>query len=121
LTHRRFLATIALSNFSRQQERRQCNSGLFGPDRRCGSRLEGISLRASGGAADPAYRIPRSVSDARAIAAASGIHRPSPRAVLDRYCVTCHNQRVKTGGLTLDNIDVTDVGAHPELPCMSPS
>ena len=40
---------------------------------------------------------------------------PSHRAVLDRYCVTCHNQRAKTGGLTLDNVDVADVGAHPEI------
>ena len=40
---------------------------------------------------------------------------PSPRAVLDRYCVTCHNQRAKTGGLTLDNVDIADVGTHPEI------
>src|SRR5262245_16717506 len=31
------------------------------------------------------------------------------RALLDRYCVTCHNSRSKTGGLALDGIDV----AHP--------
>ena len=24
------------------------------------------------------------------------------RSVVDKYCVTCHNQRLKTGGLTLD-------------------
>jgi len=41
---------------------------------------------------------------------------PSPqRALLDRYCVTCHNQRLKTGGLTLDAMDVADVGAAPEV------
>jgi cytochrome c551/c552 len=28
------------------------------------------------------------------------------RAMLDRYCVTCHNQKLKTGGLTLDRIDL---------------
>src|SRR5262245_19894442 len=28
------------------------------------------------------------------------------RALLDQYCVTCHNSRLKTGGLALDNIDV---------------
>jgi mono/diheme cytochrome c family protein len=27
------------------------------------------------------------------------------RALLDKYCVTCHNQRAKTGGLALDNVD----------------
>ena len=30
----------------------------------------------------------------------------SPRLVLDRYCVTCHNDRLKTAGLTLDQIGV---------------
>jgi mono/diheme cytochrome c family protein len=37
-----------------------------------------------------------------------------PRAVLDKYCVTCHNQRLKTGGLALDTIDVNNAGAHAE-------
>jgi mono/diheme cytochrome c family protein len=38
----------------------------------------------------------------------------SPRALLDTYCVTCHNQRLKTAGLTLDTLDVTNVGADAE-------
>ena len=39
------------------------------------------------------------------------------RALLDRYCVTCHNDRLLTGGLTLDAaaVDVTDVAAHAEV------
>ena len=32
------------------------------------------------------------------------------RALLDTYCVTCHNQRAKTAGLTFDTMDL----AHPE-------
>ena len=39
----------------------------------------------------------------------------SHSAVLKRYCITCHNQRSKTGGLTLDTVDLADVGAHPEI------
>jgi hypothetical protein len=31
---------------------------------------------------------------------------PAPRATLDKYCVTCHNTRVKAGGLLLDQLDV---------------
>ena len=27
---------------------------------------------------------------------------------LDKYCVTCHNERTKTGGLALDTLDVTE-------------
>ena len=34
-----------------------------------------------------------------------------PRALLDRYCVTCHNERLQTGGLALDTLDLSDV-AH---------
>ena len=40
----------------------------------------------------------------------------SHRAVLNRYCVTCHNERLNTAGLRLDQIDVdavsTDEGAE---------
>ena len=35
------------------------------------------------------------------------------RALLDRYCITCHNARLNTGGLALDRLDLTDVGAAP--------
>jgi mono/diheme cytochrome c family protein len=36
------------------------------------------------------------------------------RALFDRYCVTCHNERLKTGGLMLDKVDLTRVEAHRE-------
>jgi hypothetical protein len=39
----------------------------------------------------------------------------SERALLDQYCVTCHNQRLKTGGLTLDQMDVTQIKDHAEV------
>ena len=37
------------------------------------------------------------------------------RAVLDRYCVTCHNQRLKMAQLALDGADLPRVAAHPEI------
>jgi mono/diheme cytochrome c family protein len=45
---------------------------------------------------------------------------PTPQAVpareiLNKYCVTCHNARLKTAGLLLDTLDVDNVGADPEL------
>lgn len=40
---------------------------------------------------------------------------PSPRAVFDKYCVTCHNQRMKAGGLALDTLDATEVGEQAEV------
>jgi hypothetical protein len=38
----------------------------------------------------------------------------SQRAVLDQYCVTCHNQKLKTAGLMLDKLDLARVGEHTE-------
>jgi mono/diheme cytochrome c family protein len=37
------------------------------------------------------------------------------RSLLDRYCVTCHNARLKTGGLALDTADPADVARNTEL------
>ena len=37
------------------------------------------------------------------------------RALLDQYCVGCHNQRSKTAGLTLDTMDLADVAKHADV------
>ncbi|MGA2882704.1 MAG: DUF1592 domain-containing protein [Bryobacteraceae bacterium] len=37
-----------------------------------------------------------------------------PRALLDKYCVTCHNDRAKTGGLTLEKLDMANIPANAE-------
>ena len=39
----------------------------------------------------------------------------SQRALVDRYCVTCHNERLRTGGLALDTLDVSRVGEAPAI------
>ena len=39
----------------------------------------------------------------------------SQRVLLDRYCVTCHNETLKTAGLTLDTLDVEHVAAGAEV------
>ncbi len=39
----------------------------------------------------------------------------APQAVLDTYCITCHNQRLRTGGLALDSLDVATPAAHAEV------
>ena len=39
---------------------------------------------------------------------------PSQQAVLAKYCITCHNQRAKTGGLALDTLNLADVPNHAE-------
>ncbi len=37
------------------------------------------------------------------------------RALVDRYCVTCHSEALKTGGLSLETADLSDVPAHVPL------
>ena len=52
-------------------------------------------------------------SQAEASSQEPGSPAAAQRALLNRYCVTCHNQRLKTAGLTLDDIDVANVGDNP--------
>ncbi len=37
------------------------------------------------------------------------------RALLDQYCVTCHNDRLKTSNLSLEKLDLATVGDHPDI------
>ncbi len=39
---------------------------------------------------------------------------PAPKAVLDKYCVSCHNDKLRIGGFSLDNLDVANPGAHAD-------
>ncbi|MEQ1760533.1 MAG: DUF1592 domain-containing protein [Vicinamibacterales bacterium] len=46
----------------------------------------------------------------------AGVPAPSTfRPVLDRYCVTCHSDRLKTGGLSLQATSLDDVAANGEV------
>ena len=59
----------------------------------------------------PAVRIP---------ATPPGQQRPASaatpqRALIDRYCVTCHNERLRAGGLALDVLDVSRVADAPQI------
>ena len=58
----------------------------------------GVSLALSAGAAARA--------EVPSPSAASG---DKARALLDRYCVTCHNDRLKTANLSLQGLDLTNV------------
>ena len=39
----------------------------------------------------------------------------SQQALVNRYCVGCHNERLRTGNLALDTVPVSSVGQHPEI------
>ena len=54
-------------------------------------------------------------SPAKAAATApSATSGPQVRALLDQYCVGCHNQKLKTADLTLDKLDPSHVELNPE-------
>jgi hypothetical protein len=38
----------------------------------------------------------------------------TPAPVFNKYCVTCHNAKLKTGGFVLDTAELEHVGAHAE-------
>src|SRR5258708_2155871 len=39
----------------------------------------------------------------------------STRALLDAYCVTCHNDRLKTAGFTFEALDTSNVAANADV------
>ncbi|MBV8844493.1 MAG: DUF1592 domain-containing protein [Bryobacterales bacterium] len=40
---------------------------------------------------------------------------PTPRETFDKYCVTCHNQKLRTSGLALDTLDLSKTAENAEL------
>ncbi len=53
-------------------------------------------------------------ADAQAVTSAA-VSATSSRALLNDYCVICHNEKLKTAGLLLDKSDVQHVGAGAEV------
>src|SRR6185503_8763210 len=61
-----------------------------------------------------------SLTGARGGQAATAPAAPIPatsavRATLDRYCVGCHNDRARTGGLSLASLDPASVGGRTDV------
>ena len=61
-----------------------------------------------------AYSRVDSSSGGQAPATPAASRAADARAMLDTYCVTCHNQRLKTAGLMLDTADVTSPHRIPK-------
>jgi hypothetical protein len=47
--------------------------------------------------------------------AGAGHNATTQRALIDQYCVGCHNARTKTANLMLDQLDLTNLGAHADI------
>src|SRR5215467_525633 len=39
----------------------------------------------------------------------------APQEVITRYCVGCHNDRLKTSGLSLEKLDAANAAANPDV------
>src|SRR5262252_2855233 len=37
------------------------------------------------------------------------------RPVIDKYCISCHSERLKTGGLVLEGLDLAELPAHADV------
>jgi hypothetical protein len=63
----------------------------------------------------PTSAAPPQAASARVPAASPQAGAEAQRALLDKYCVTCHNDRVKTANLSLQGTDLTRVADHAEM------
>src|SRR5579863_1332718 len=45
----------------------------------------------------------------------SGATAAAQRALLDQYCVGCHNDRTRIANFSLQSADINTVGDHPEV------
>src|SRR5687768_1335146 len=48
------------------------------------------------------------------VPAAASAQTAEQQALLNRYCVSCHNEKLKAGEFVLSTLDVNNVGAHGE-------
>ena len=80
-------------------------------------------LAASGGTQFAAAQAPQPAAAASATSVRAALETPEPaapasaasvRATLDRFCVRCHNDRLRTADLALDTHDLAKVGADAE-------
>ena len=59
------------------------------------------------------------ISSAPFASAPRALTQPSPApeysTFLATYCVACHNDRQKTGGLSLEHMDLADVADHADV------
>src|SRR6266581_978884 len=69
----------------------------------------------SGASASPTGRSNLSTSGASASPTGRSSLSTAQRALLDQYCVTCHNERTKRANLSLEKLDLTTVGDNPQL------
>jgi mono/diheme cytochrome c family protein len=63
----------------------------------------------------PAKAAPATAAKAGTAKAATPADFVAGRAVLDKYCAGCHNDKVKSGGLSMAGLDLSKIAQHAEV------
>ena len=79
-----------------------------------------VSGQAAGPQRPAARSAPRTSTNVPQQQASKALASPAPdvaaqRALLDRYCVTCHNEKLKTANLMLDKLDLARLGDQAQV------
>src|SRR5690606_31541914 len=75
--------------------------------------LASLGLRA--GHPDGQSQTPAPASTAGAARGAARSEAPSEAALVKQYCVTCHNARTQSGGLSLEGLDPAAAASHADV------
>ena len=62
-----------------------------------------------------ASALPQATGQQQQAASPSDVSTGGQRDLLKRYCLGCHNDRLETGGLSLEAVDLSNVGEHAEV------
>jgi cytochrome c5 len=58
---------------------------------------------------------PRQTTAQSSASSSAGASAAAEGAVIKQYCVTCHNDKLKTDGLSLENADLSHIGDKPQV------
>ena len=61
-----------------------------------------------------AWTEPQAAGPQTSVAPSAAPASPNYQAVLKQYCVTCHNDKLRTGNLALDTLDLSNIPANAE-------
>src|SRR5438067_9219931 len=78
--------------------------------------MKGRSLFVAAGSLAMLLRaVPETVHAQRQPSAVAALSAPDARAVVNKYCITCHSTRLKTAGFVLDTLDLDKVPDDAEI------
>ncbi len=75
----------------------------------------GVGALTVAGASAESARPAATARPAPAAAVSAGADAATQRTIVNQYCVPCHNARLKTAGLLLDQVDLEQLGSHPDV------